>query len=69
MNVRGIHLKSKKFIILNITTSNARAFKEFLHPLSVLPYSTASWRMRVVYTSKEVIKMLGCALSIEKYGS
>jgi hypothetical protein len=25
--------------------------------------------MRVIYTSKGVIQMLGCALSIEKYGT
>jgi hypothetical protein len=61
--------KSKKFFIrLNITTSNARAFEEFLHPLSVLPNSTATWHMHVIYTSNGVTKMLGCALSIEKYG-
>jgi hypothetical protein len=42
--------------------------------LSVLPNSTASWSMRVIYTSKGVMKMLGCVLyircglSIEKYG-
>jgi hypothetical protein len=66
--------KSKKFFIRpNITTSNARAFKEFLHPMSVLPNSNASWRVRVIYASKGVMKMLGCtlyircALSIEKY--
>jgi hypothetical protein len=47
---------------------NACAFKEFIHPLSVLPYSTASWSMRVIYTSKGAMRMLGCALSIEKYG-
>jgi hypothetical protein len=64
--------KSKTFIGLNvtsITTSNARAFKEFFRPLSVLPNSTVSSRMCVIYTSKVAIKMLGCALSIEKYGS
>jgi hypothetical protein len=38
------------------------AFKEFLHPLSVFPNSATSWRMRVIYTSNGVKKMLGCAL-------
>jgi hypothetical protein len=62
--------KSKKFFIrLNITTSNTRAFKEFLRPLPVLPNSTASWRMCIIFTSKGVIKMLGCALSIKKIGN
>jgi hypothetical protein len=36
--------------ITTVTTSNAGAFKEYLRPLSVLPNSTASWRMRVIYT-------------------
>jgi hypothetical protein len=44
------------------------AFKEFLHPLSVLPNSTISWHMRGIYTSKGVMRML-CALSIEKHGT
>jgi hypothetical protein len=65
--------KSKKLFIrpniTTITTSNARVFKEFLHPLSVLANSTASSRMGVIYTSKGVMKMLECALSIEKYGT
>jgi hypothetical protein len=55
MNMRGIHLKGVTITtisITTITTSNARAFKKFLHPLSVLPNSTASWHMRVIYTSK-----------------
>jgi hypothetical protein len=61
-------LKSKKFFIgLDIITSDARAFKEFLCPLSILPNSTAGWRMRNIYTSKGVMEMLGHALSIEKY--
>jgi hypothetical protein len=47
-----------------ITTSNARAFKEFLRPLSVLPNSTASCPMRVIYTSKGGMKMLGCTIYI-----
>jgi hypothetical protein len=73
--MRCIHLKGKSktfFIRLNIPTSNAYAFKEFLRPLFVLPNSTASWRMRVIYTSKGVMKRLRCvlyircALSIEK---
>jgi hypothetical protein len=54
--------------ITTVTTSDARDFIEFLRSLSVLPNSTASWRMRVIYTSKGFMKM-GCALSIEKYGS
>jgi hypothetical protein len=60
---------------LNITTRNARGFNHFLRPLSVLPNSTASWRVRVIYTSKGAMKMLGCALyitcalSIEKYSN
>jgi hypothetical protein len=62
--------KSKKFFIRpNITTSNAHAFKEFLRPVSLLPNSTTSWCMHIIYTSKGVMKMLGCALSIEKYGT
>jgi hypothetical protein len=62
-------LKSKKFFTrLNITTSNTRAFKEFLHPLSVNPNFTSSWHMHVICTSKGVMKMLGCALSIEEFG-
>jgi hypothetical protein len=54
--------KKKIFIrlsITTITTSNARALKEFLPPLSLLPNSTASWRIRVIYTSKGVMKMSG----------
>jgi hypothetical protein len=55
-------MKSKKFFIrLNnttIITSNSRVFKEFLRPLSVPPNSTASWHMRVIYTSKGLMKML-----------
>jgi hypothetical protein len=52
-------LKSKKklFIRFIITTSNT---------MSVLSNSTASWRMCVIYTSKGVMKILGCPLSIEK---
>jgi hypothetical protein len=42
--------------ITTITTSNASAFKEFLHPLSVLPNSTSSWRVRVIYRSKAVME-------------
>jgi hypothetical protein len=43
----------KKFTRLNtITTSNAHAFIEFLRPLSVLSNFTASWLIRVIYTSK-----------------
>jgi hypothetical protein len=66
--------KPKNFFIrLNITiittTSNANAFKEFFRPLFVLPNSTASWRMRVIDTSKGTTKILGCALSIKKYGT
>jgi hypothetical protein len=68
--------KSKKFFIrLNITVSNARAFKEFHRTLSVLPNCTTNWRMCIIYTSKGVMKTLGCAsyircmLFIEKYGS
>jgi hypothetical protein len=38
-----------RFNIITITTSNTRAFKEVLCPLSVLPNSTGSWRMRVIY--------------------
>jgi hypothetical protein len=49
---------------ITITTSNERAFKQFLRPLSVLPNSTAIWRILVMYTSKRVMKMLGCALYI-----
>jgi hypothetical protein len=37
--------------------------------LSLFSYNfAASWHMRVICTSVGVIKMLGCALSIEKYG-
>jgi hypothetical protein len=51
------------FIILYITTvitSNTCAFKEFLCLLSVLPNSTASWRMRVIYTSKGLMEIGTC---------
>jgi hypothetical protein len=39
-----------------------------LYPLSVLLKSTASWRMHVIYALRGAKKMLGSALSIEKYG-
>jgi hypothetical protein len=70
-------IQIQKFIKHNITTiatSKVHAFKEFLRPMSVLPNSSASWRMRFIYTSKGMMKMFGCALyirralSIEKYG-
>jgi hypothetical protein len=55
--------QKKKFIRLNITTittGNAHAFKEFCCP---------SLHMCVMYASKGMMKMLECALSIEKYGN
>jgi hypothetical protein len=75
--MRGIHLKGmrgKSNVITKLKLKyylyllNMKLFKskEFLRPLSVLPNSTASWCMRVIYTSKAVMKMFGCALSIEK---
>jgi hypothetical protein len=82
--MRSLHLKGMRrksnvrykyylifyfFIRLNITTSNACAFKEFLCPLSLLPNSTTSWRMRIMCTPKGVMKMLGRVLSIETYGT
>jgi hypothetical protein len=64
MNMRGIHLKGMRgksnviFIehyaiqIKKIhQTSNACAFNKFLHSLSILPNSAASWCMHVLYTS------------------
>jgi hypothetical protein len=49
--------------VTTTTASNTCAFKEFFPPLSVLPSTaTASWRMRVTYTSKVVMKILGCTL-------
>jgi hypothetical protein len=55
-------------INISIITMTARGLKNS----SVLLDSTASWRMCITYTSKDVMKMLGCsfyircALSIEK---
>jgi hypothetical protein len=51
-----------RLIITTITTSNARAFKEFLRPLSVLHNSTARWSICIIYASKGALKMLWCAL-------
>jgi hypothetical protein len=63
--------KSKQFFIrlnITITASNTHAVKEFLHPLSVLPNSSASWRKRIIYTlgARYLSKLLDLLL-IESY--
>jgi hypothetical protein len=50
----------------SLSIQKSLAFKEFLHPLSVLPNSTAIWHMRVIYTTEGVMEML-CALYISSF--
>jgi hypothetical protein len=80
MNMHGIHLKGirgklnlrksknpKKSSWDSILLLATHVFLKNFSVLSVVPNSTTSWCMRITYTSKGVMKILGCTLSIEKY--